>query len=439
MNKQGFGLLILLLLSFSFPSFTLAHSHVIQSTPGEGEVLDTLPSTVSVTFNAPIQAAFYSLEVYNASGERVDADDNVLEENVLKNKLPNEVENGSYTLKWKVVSKDGHPTEGSLSFVVDVKPAEKPIEKEEIKQEETTVEEKTPVVEEKIQPEKTTPEVSHTLTQSLLYGSLSLYIGVLFFHLKLLPNTVSFHINNRSKLLLWISYVGLTLSILLSLPLQARSISGSINDTLTLTTFGTVWFVAIVLLFFLLLSTWLLHKASRKWAAALVILLLLSIMLAKSFIGHTMMASIPAAAITMNFLHLASMSLWLGGLLAICLVLPRAAKQVTNPDERKTVYWQVLHNFSSWALIFVSVLLTSGVCSSLLHIDSMNSLLTTLYGQVLLAKVALTLAMILFGAYHFFRIKGKKKTLGPSVLIEFCFGIIVLVLAAILTNLPTAI
>ncbi|USK60114.1 copper resistance CopC/CopD family protein [Peribacillus asahii] len=432
MNKQGFALLILLLLSVSFPSFTLAHSHVIQSTPGEGEVLNTLPSTVSVTFNAPIQAAFYSLEVYNESEERVDADENVLEDNVLKNKLPNEVENGSYTLKWKVVSKDGHPTEGSLSFVVDVKPAEKPIEKEEIKQEETTVEEK-------IQPEKTTPEIGHTLTQSLLYGSLSLYIGVLFFHLKLLPNTVSFHINNQSKLLLWISYAGLMLSILLSLPLQARSISGSISDTLTLTTFGTVWFVEVLLLFFLLLSTWLLRKASRKWAAALVILLLLSLMLAKSFIGHTMMASIPAAAITMNFLHLAAMSLWLGGLLAICLVLPRAAKHVTNPDERKTVYWQVLHNFSSWALIFVSVLLTSGVCSSLLHIDSMDSLLTTLYGQVLLVKVALTLVMILFGAYHFFRVKGKKKTLGPSVLIEFCFGIIVLVLAAILTNLPTAI
>lgn len=46
--------------------------------------------------------------------------------------------------------------------------------------------------------------------------------------------------------------------------------------------------------------------------------------------------------------------------------------------------------------------------------------------------------MIGLGAYHFFRGKCKEKKLGPSVLIEFSIGLIIIMLAALLTNLPTA-
>ena len=130
------------------------------------------------------------------------------------------------------------------------------------------------------------------------------------------------------------------------------------------------------------------------------------------------------------------MSLWLGGLLTILILFPKILKSI-NSAERSNLYWQVLQSFSSWAILFVSVLLASGVLSSLLHIDSVSSLVSTRYGQVLLAKVGLMFIMILFGVYHFFKTKQKKSQLKRSIWIEFSLGLIVLILAGILTHLPT--
>ena len=79
MLKQIFGLIALLIFSLSFPIFASAHSHMIESNPSENEILHTIPPNVSVTFNTPIQASFYSLEVYNKAGNRVDADESVVE------------------------------------------------------------------------------------------------------------------------------------------------------------------------------------------------------------------------------------------------------------------------------------------------------------------------------------------------------------------------
>ena len=148
MLKQIFGLITLLIFSLSFPIFASAHSHMIESNPRENEILHTVPLNVNVTFNAPIQASFYSLEVYNRAGKRVDADKSVLKENKLENKLPDNLENGTYTVKWKIVSNDGHPTEGSLSFQIEVEPQkkERTINEKQIVEEkkETVIEVKQP-------------------------------------------------------------------------------------------------------------------------------------------------------------------------------------------------------------------------------------------------------------------------------------------------------
>ena len=211
----------------------------------------------------------------------------------------------------------------------------------------------------------------------------------------------------------------------------------SIREVLSSTTFGIAWLVAMFVLILLLITTYLMKTTKVNFFTILSFILLLAVMFTKSFIGHTMIASVQAAAVTMNFLHLLSMSLWIGGLLAILILLPSVARTIHSAEQR-TLYWQVLQTFSSWSILFVSVLLASGVLNSLLHIDSVSLLVSTLYGQVLLAKIGLMLMMILFGAYHFFKTKRKKEKIGRSIWIEFSLGIIVLILAAILTQLPTA-
>lgn len=446
MMKQLFGWIALVIFSVSFPIFASAHSHVIESNPSENEILHTIPPTVSVTFNAPIEASFYSLEVYNKAGDRIDANESVVEENRLEGKLPDKIENGSYTMKWKIVSNDGHPTEGSLSFQLEVAPPKK---ETTIKEKSSTVEKQEMVIKDKKQANISTNiepknEIGlwQTLIQSILYISLSLYIGVLFFHFKLLPKNNFFQMDRKSWQLLYFAYAGLVLSTVLSLPIQVLNISGvlnmsSIREVLSSTTFGTAWLVAVSVLILLLITTYLMKKTKVNLLTILSFILLLAVMFTKSFIGHTMIVSVQAAAVAMNFLHLLSMSLWIGGLLAILILLPSVVRTI-HSAEQKTLYWQVLQTFSSWSILFVSVLLASGVLNSLLHIDSVSSLVSTRYGQVLLAKIGLMFMMILFGTYHFFKTKRKKEKMGRSVWIEFSLGIIVLILAAILTQLPTS-
>ena len=68
--------------------------------------------------------------MYNRAGKRVDADKSVLKENKLEISH-RQLENGTYTVKWEIVSNDGHPTEGSLSFQIEMEPQKKEITKNE--------------------------------------------------------------------------------------------------------------------------------------------------------------------------------------------------------------------------------------------------------------------------------------------------------------------
>jgi len=74
---------------------------------------------VSIRFDAPIEALFSKLDVLDSSGQsedegtpQVNADTRTLTVN-LKPLKP-----GDYTIKWSVVAKDGHRTEGSYTFTV---------------------------------------------------------------------------------------------------------------------------------------------------------------------------------------------------------------------------------------------------------------------------------------------------------------------------------
>lgn len=439
MLKQIFGLITLLIFSLSFPAFISAHSHMIESNPRENEVLHTIPSTVSITFNTPIQASFYSLVVYNKAGKRVDTNKSILKENKIENTLPDSIENGSYTLKWRIVSNDGHPAEGSLPFQIKVEHSKQEITINEKPKKEAVIEEKRSANTNANVASKGEIGAWETLIQSIFYLSLCLYIGVLFFYLKLLPKNYFSQINKKSRQMLYFAYAGLALSIIVSLPIQVLNITetlqlSSISRVLSSTIFGTAWIVAVFLLILLLVTTYLMKTTRVRFFTLLSFILLLALILTKSFIGHTMIASVQAAAVAMNFLHLLAMSLWLGGLLTILILLPIIKSN--DSAERRTLYWQVLQSFSSWAILFVLVLLISGVFNSLLYLNSVNTLLSTRYGHVLLTKITLMLVMIMYGVYHFFKTKQMKKQIKRSIWIQFSLGIIVLVLAAILTHLP---
>jgi copper resistance protein C len=112
-------LLLLVATVLLLPRAALAHAFPEAEEPKVGSTVTSPPQQVSIRFDAPIESLFSRLDVLDSSGQseddgtpQVNADTRTLTVH-LKLLMP-----GDYTVKWSVVAKDGHRTEGSFTFTV---------------------------------------------------------------------------------------------------------------------------------------------------------------------------------------------------------------------------------------------------------------------------------------------------------------------------------
>jgi copper transport protein len=431
-SKAGFIFIMIFLLFVFHPSSSEAHAYIIQSSPAENEVLNKGPANVKITFNEAIQPVFHSLKVVDEKGKRVDKEDGHVEKDhpsILTATLKKNLPEGIYMIRWKVISGDGHPVEGTIPFRIgNGSKSNAPLTNETIGY---------------------FPKADMILIRWLQYVSFALLVGVIFFQLCIFnppKNLESFH--RRRNLLIWISAVGMTVSILLSLPLQAK-LDADVNwlnafqityikNTLLYTNFGPVFLAQLVLLIFLFVFLVMALRYDRNgWLIASWIVGF-GLLLTKAFVGHAVSAEHPLLALAADFLHLAAVSIWLGSLLSICFLLPTCLSQ-QDQEEKKSSYWLAIHRFSIWGMGISAMILVTGFYSGMIHIPDWHSVVSTTYGRFLLAKVFLFVVMMVFAAYHWVRGRKKERTIGRTVWVEFAIGIATLAVAAMLANMPTAV
>jgi methionine-rich copper-binding protein CopC len=95
-----------------------AHAFLQQAEPGVGSTLQTSPNEIRIRFSEKIEPAFSNIQVFAASGKKVDKHDAHLDRSdpaLLRVSLP-QLEAGTYKVVWRVVSIDTHVTEGNFSF-----------------------------------------------------------------------------------------------------------------------------------------------------------------------------------------------------------------------------------------------------------------------------------------------------------------------------------
>jgi copper transport protein len=114
--------------------------------------------------------------------------------------------------------------------------------------------------------------------------------------------------------------------------------------------------------------------------------------------GHAAQTTPRPLALTLDWLHLLSGSVWLGGLLGL-LVLWWALP----PPRRLAVLGICVPRFSKLALVAVAVLLGSGVWATVLHMPLLAALWQTSYGQTILVKASLLAAALALGAVNLLR------------------------------------
>lgn len=96
-----------------------AHAHAMldHASPPVGTSVASAPREVSLTFTQNLEAGFSSVEVTDANGARVDQGKPQISGNTMRVGLKT-LPQGTYRVRWHVLSVDTHKTEGSFTFSV---------------------------------------------------------------------------------------------------------------------------------------------------------------------------------------------------------------------------------------------------------------------------------------------------------------------------------
>ena len=117
MIRVGAGIIALLLLT---PSLGSAHAYLVKSAPARRAVLFTSPTRIQLWFNERLEPRFSSLSVVDANGKRVDLGNAqvVVEDPKQLTVGITTLTPGVYSVKFRVLSVDGHVVENSFPFTI---------------------------------------------------------------------------------------------------------------------------------------------------------------------------------------------------------------------------------------------------------------------------------------------------------------------------------
>lgn len=95
-----------------------AHNVLVSSDPADGATLDRVPTQVELVFDQPVQKQFGQVSVLSTDGsDWVAAAPSVVDATVTVALRPLE-QTGDYVIAYRLVSADGHPVSGELTFTV---------------------------------------------------------------------------------------------------------------------------------------------------------------------------------------------------------------------------------------------------------------------------------------------------------------------------------
>jgi copper transport protein len=142
-----------------------------------------------------------------------------------------------------------------------------------------------------------------------------------------------------------------------------------------------------LVLFGVLDSAWRGGAAPSRWIATGAGLVGIVLSLTFVLVGHAAAGEGSNLAITVTTVHVAAMTVWLGGLAGLFAVLLRPA---TSPAEMAAA----LPPFSRLAFGSMVALIVTGTLQSIREIGSLGLLVSTGYGRLLLVKLALVVVIL---------------------------------------------
>ena len=409
----GVGLAIAALTLLTAPA-AHAHAVLVASDPVDGTRLSSSPDAVHLTYDEPVKLIPGAVQVISGTGVRVDTGA-VLRPGgtVIDLPLPPHLPRGSYTAMWRLISADTHEVSGSISFGVDQDALAPP-------------------------PQTSAGDplgLAANVIRGGVYIGMVLGIGLTAVCRLLWPWTVSLR---PTRLLTRAGWALLVVATVAEFALAGpRSLglgwAGVIKGAgLSLTagsSTGVVLMLRVILAAALAIA--LRGRATapavgtlRRIRLAIVVVLATGLAATVAVDGHAGAGSDAGLATAVTTLHLLAMSVWLGGLVALAMiVLP------SRHADR-------LDKWSLTAFTCVSVLILTGEYQAWRQVSPIEALWSTGYGITLLAKLGAVSAML--GLTYLGRRGLSPATPRRSVPLEAALGAVVIVLTTALVAQPPA-
>lgn len=368
-----------------------AHATLIATDPADGAVLPQTPDVVTLTFSEPVSlSGDDAIQVFDAAGETVAVDASSQDADVVAD-LPDTLDDGTYAVTYRLISADGHPISGSLSFSVGA-PSEQ-------------VAAPTAVSD---SPRSLT--VGLGVVQGIGYLGLLLAAGLAIFGTLVLGrDAVAEPARRRLTRLGHLSTGVAVLGWLLLLPLQgayqrgegwatvpdpAALDLGTLSDELVVT--GLVCGALLLAAGVELVVRRSAARPGSEWRVSVAALAAVAAM-APSLSGHTRVFTPEILMITADAAHLLAGAVWLGGLTGLALVLGGLARR---PVEAA----RLLARFSGIGAVVLVAVAVTGLLQALRIVGTWSNLFGQTYGVLLLVKVGVVGIVALVAAWNRFRL-----------------------------------
>ncbi|HEX7740543.1 MAG TPA: copper resistance protein CopC [Marmoricola sp.] len=361
-----------------------AHASLLKTDPSEGQVLAAAPSTVRFTFDEPIRLQSGEVHVFYADGSEVKADAHT-EDDDLDVALPGTLKDGTYVVAWRVISADGHPVAGALTFSIGA-PSARVVTPGSVS--------------------TTTPrsiEVALAVVQALVYLGLFLCVGLIVFELLVLPAVDRLDLV-RARLRR-IEYAAAAISIVavwIQFPIdEAYQRGGGLSWALDPSHWslhpgdGEVW--AAVALTVGLVGCLRIPRAGNGRPEPVALVGAVVALASLALVGHTRSVGPTALVVAADITHVVAGSVWLGGLVGLTIALPRLA-------ARPRVSAVAVAGFSSLAAYALGLVALTGSILAWRILGSWGALFGSDFGITLMIKVALVAVVAIVAAVNRFRV-----------------------------------
>ena len=433
------GLLILLLV-FSSISIPIAYAHPFteETIPSLSSNAPTGTSEVIIFFSEPVDINFSEVKVLDNNGNQVDNKDTNYFENELSLIVTTPpLEDGVYTVTTKVLSKiDGHLVPDAFLFAIG-----------------NAIVDSASLEFERPSEIVFLPEagarfpglVGQTIVLGIVISSLIIW-GTQNKQLirEELDKIEKFHHGKFMKLT-GIGLVLIFISNILMIAVQSIRLEASPFDAIQ-TDFGNIWIIRMTITV-ILLGIWFRldrKKVLSKKNQISMLVAMLALIGTSSLIGHGA-ASGETPALILDYIHNLVSAVWIGGIFYfVFTLLPTFAQLKESKREKMSLL--LIPRFSIAFIIAIGVVLITGP-TLMWFLESDVELITeSVYGQLIILKIAIAAIIIGFGGFFQFRIQknaekniqsGKisvHRKLKRSLKVDAVLGIILLGVVALLTN-----